>query len=482
VTVGAATLQLAPASGTYAVGSMVSVSVSVRSSDQAFNAVSGTLKFSSDTLEVVSLSKSGSVVSLWVQEPSYSNAAGSVSFEGIVLNPGYKGASGKVLTVQFRVKKAGSGSVNFSSGEVLANDGVGTSILSGLSSATYNLTAVTVTEESPKTEPRTKPVGSSAVDNSGAEQKSVPVTVSSQTHPADSWSKVSTADFLFSYSTNVLAVRLLVDDKADSIPTVLYSTPPSARTVEDLAEGVSYLHVQAKTVTGWGEVLHYILKVDTKNPTEPTVFELKEEGEGEKRFAFSSSDTGSGLAHFEVQLNGDEPVVVEAGSPITQYSLSDLKPGDYTLLVRSVDLAGNTAESTMYFVVPETSAKLFPAMFSYASILGLLLSTFLISAAYLFAKLRGVSVVKEMGISADEDIQKNAQKASATKTVLQLRDNFRKDIAMLKRATRTRSLSKLESKILRREAAYVELADEFIEKSLVQMSEEVDSYKKSNKK
>ncbi len=135
----AASLYFSPSSGSYAVGDSFSVSVYVSSTDQAINAASGAILFPQDKLEISSLSKSGSIFSLWVQEPSFSNSAGTVNFEGIVLNPGFTGANGKIITLNFKVKTAGAGLLNFSSGSVLTNDGKGTNILTSLGNAQFNL-------------------------------------------------------------------------------------------------------------------------------------------------------------------------------------------------------------------------------------------------------------------------------------------------------------------------------------------------------
>ena len=90
----AASLFLSPASGSYLVGQTFNAAVLVSSPDQAMNAASSRISFPADKLEIISLAKSGSIFSLWVQEPSFSNSAGTVNFEGIVLNPGFIGASG----------------------------------------------------------------------------------------------------------------------------------------------------------------------------------------------------------------------------------------------------------------------------------------------------------------------------------------------------------------------------------------------------
>src|SRR3989344_4849624 len=87
----AATLGFSPSSGSYTVGSVVTANIYVSSADQAMNAASGAISFPSDKLEVTSLSKTGSIFTLWVQEPSFSNSAGTVNFEGIALNPGFTG-------------------------------------------------------------------------------------------------------------------------------------------------------------------------------------------------------------------------------------------------------------------------------------------------------------------------------------------------------------------------------------------------------
>src|SRR3990167_7780133 len=138
-TAEAAALYFSPSSGTQVINSTFSVNVYVSSADKAMNAASGTVSFPPDKLEVASLSKNSSIMTLWVQEPSFSNSAGTINFEGIVMNPGFTGSSGKILTLTFKVKAMGEAGLVFASGMVLANDGAGTNILTGLGSANYNL-------------------------------------------------------------------------------------------------------------------------------------------------------------------------------------------------------------------------------------------------------------------------------------------------------------------------------------------------------
>lgn len=139
----AAALYFSPKSGTYTVGKYFSVSVNVSTGDSAANAFQGTINFPADKLQLTSIiSKSGSIMSLWVEEPSFSNSDGTAHFAGVVLNPGFTGPSGKIITLNFKVKSAGKAHLGFSDGAVLANDGQGTNILSGFGAADFILNKI----------------------------------------------------------------------------------------------------------------------------------------------------------------------------------------------------------------------------------------------------------------------------------------------------------------------------------------------------
>lgn len=129
LTLKANTLFVSPSSGSYRVGQTFAVRIAVSSPAQAINAVAAVLSFPADRLQVTSISKVGSILNLWVAEPSFSNSSGTVSLEGVVPNPGFIGGSGPVLTVNFRVISQGSATLRYSSGQLLANDGYGTNIL-----------------------------------------------------------------------------------------------------------------------------------------------------------------------------------------------------------------------------------------------------------------------------------------------------------------------------------------------------------------
>ena len=139
----AATFGTSPSNGTYAVGKTFVVTFFVSSASQSINAVSTNFTYSKDTLEIIGVSKSGSIVSLCAPggDPAYSQASGTGSFEGIITNPGYTGSFGKIATYTFRVKSPGTGKISFSGSSILANDGNGTNVFTGAGGGTYTLVA-----------------------------------------------------------------------------------------------------------------------------------------------------------------------------------------------------------------------------------------------------------------------------------------------------------------------------------------------------
>jgi hypothetical protein len=151
----AATLSISPASARTQIGRTVTVRVLVNSAGQSINAVSGQLTFSNDLLTLTGLSKAG-IVNLWAQEPTYSNAAGTASFQGVILN-GYTGGA-TVLVLTFKAKAEGTASVSFAAtgDSVLLNDGQGTDVLTGTSGATITIGRA-VTQPAPSPAPLPQP-------------------------------------------------------------------------------------------------------------------------------------------------------------------------------------------------------------------------------------------------------------------------------------------------------------------------------------
>lgn len=351
--VEAASLNLSPASGSYSVGKTFSVNVVLNSENQAMNAASGIVSFPQDLIEVVTLSKQGSIFSLWPSEPTFSNSQGTVSFEGIVLNPGYTGSGGKIIGITFRIRSSGSARLNFSSGSILANDGSGTNILQDLRSATFSLT-----ENTEETASISKPPSSESVTN-----MSSPVTIISSTHPDQgAWYTNNTPEFSWVLGEDALEVRTLIGTSPLGVPRVSYKPAISKKKVDPLPDGTYYFSIQVRTKAGWGSISRYQVNIDTTPPQSFSVVfpHGNTSWEPQPIVYFNTEDKESGISHYDIKVGREaQPVKV---APVTQsnpYLLPPQLPGTYTLFVTAIDKAGNIkTESTQFTIEGIEAPKL----------------------------------------------------------------------------------------------------------------------------
>ncbi len=323
-----ASLGVSPGSGQYQVGKNFTVNFFVNTDGQVMNASSGVISFPANNLEVVSLSKAGSIFSLWVQEPTFSNTAGTINFEGVVLNPGYSGKDGKILSVTFKPKAGGSGQIKFISGSILANDGLGTNIANTLSAGNF-----TFIEAVPDLKPEQSPV-----------QTNAPVITSTTHQDQDSWYNQTTAVFNWVLAPGVLETKLLIGRNENSTPTVSYIPPIATKTIEDLGEGTYYFSVQTRTSAGWSSVGRFKLNIDT---TAPVSFEIKEDEEAQvPTVSFETDDLDSGFSHYELTIADGEPIRIDE-RVVSPYVLPVEYAGIQTVLVTAYDKAGNSTESSL---------------------------------------------------------------------------------------------------------------------------------------
>ncbi len=478
----AATFSFAPASGSYTVGSTISVGVYAGSSDKALNAASGIVSFPENLLEVVSISKNQSVISLWVQEPSFSNAAGTINYEGIVLNPGYTGASGKVITVNFKVKAQGTALLSFSGGSILANDGSGTEILTAKGTASFTLTPKVNVDLAPPLE---------AEEQQLEEQLHTvsPVTpkIESASHTLNGWSNSATGTFNFVQDEGIIAMRLLLDTNPESVPTVVYEPPIKLREITGIEEGVSYLHVQYKNKEGWGTISHYKLQVDTQSPTDFTVVKNATGTEASETvaFTFTAKDSLSSIDRYEVQIDGGAVERFVGGEVYTYTTPKGLVAGVHTMKVSAIDKAGNAVSTKVEFVTTGGSKNVAAeedihvskseAFIERAESLITLLSVVVpIVALVLLLSWLAFTAWHAYG-GLKKKIAKDVLEAKMLvhRAFALLRDDLQTDIETLKKASTKRKLTREEAKILKRLQKNIDEAEKVIAKEVEDVAKEV---------
>lgn len=341
----AASLYLSPASGNYLTGHTFTVGVFVSSADQAMNAAQGTLSFPINKLTVLSVSKTNSVMNLWVQDPSFSNQDGTVNFGGVVVNPGFEGAGGRIVTITFQVKNAGDAPVNFTAGSVLANDGLGTNILTGMQGADFTLAQA--------------PPGTTSISASTGGTVSHPAIVSTPALLNGTWYNLNSILFSWNVPSDVTAVSYAMSADPDyQLPTT--PEPVVSQASYDLttfADGPWYFFLSFEEGGVWSVPAVQELQLD-RTPPEP--FVITQEGLGmnddQPVFKWAAVDKTSGIAYYEVKIGDGDWFNAQTIQQGSSYVLPVQAPGNgRTLTVRAYDEAGNFEGSSINFDVPSTT-------------------------------------------------------------------------------------------------------------------------------
>lgn len=334
----AASLSFSPSSGTYSAGDTIVVTVRVNTGNQAMNAAEGTVAFSTDTLQFVSVSKSGSIFKYWTTEPSGSNT-GRVVFGGGLPRPGYTGSSGTLVRVTFRARTAGTASLSFRGGRVLANDGVGTNILTSTGTASFAIREAAAKPPAPKPTEEPPPAPS--------EPARPTPSVSSSSHPdQNAWYTTDHALLSWTMPAGAQGVSYQLSHDATVVPDELLE--PSGTNADLIlpVDGVWYFLLRAKYTTGWSTVGRYALRRDSAAPEPFTLDVLRDRGitDPTPALQFIASDATSGVQRYTLSLDGGE--VKDVTSPAT---LQLEETGTHRVTVVAYDAAGNSQEASAEF-------------------------------------------------------------------------------------------------------------------------------------
>lgn len=325
----ASSLYLSPYSGTFFVGNTFDISVFVDTEESVINAIEVNLKFPADLLQVTSPTAGSSFISIWADQPSYSNKDGTVNFRGGVPNPGVKTSAGLISTITFRAKAPGVAKISFSeSSKILLADGKGTNILQSAAPGEYTL--ILQAPEGPR--------------------------ISSPTHPSqNTWYRNNNPLFFLEDVNEVSDFSWSLDRDPMGIPDNISEGKENSASFEDTEDGIWYFHAKARKNGIWSGSSHYPIKIDNMPPGDLEVrVESASSFSGSRFFAyFFAKDSLSGIGHYEVSVldMGDpqasvNPFFLETASP---YRIPQEKSGQYTVLVRAYDKAGNFSQSKTTF-------------------------------------------------------------------------------------------------------------------------------------
>lgn len=316
-------LYLAPARGSFLVGSTFSISIFVDTKGNEINAIQVDLKFPADILQVATPTAGESFITEWLTPPTYSNVGGFINFKGGI-QEGIVTSAGLVSTVTFRVKSSGLAKIEFlDSSKILLNDGKGTSIISTNIDGNYEL--LVPPPEGPE--------------------------VSSFTHPdSDVWYQDQSPAFSWEKKEGVTDFSYSFSESPQEIPDIVSEGYGTLVSYNNVSDGIWYFHIRSKENGVWGRASHFGVKIDRSSPEE---FELRIDSPTGFVF-FITKDLHSGIAHYEISVLDvsktpiPAPFFIEANSP---YKIPEITPGKYSIIVRVFDRAGNWQESKISFSI-----------------------------------------------------------------------------------------------------------------------------------
>lgn len=300
----------------YKTGETGLATLNINTERKAINAIGATISYDPSLIEITKISLDRSIINFWPQSAAINPEAGEITFKGIIFNPAYNGALGRLIGVEFKAIAPGSlnfRAVNFS---VLANDGKGTAI-------------------------STKGV-SKAIAIIGAAQSNSFITITSATHPNQKqWYNKSALSLAWSTSKKELtSLAYALDRNAKTQPSEKLITNFKSAAVRDLANGVWYAHVRGRDAKGaWYATEHFKINIDTQPPESNTIIVLPRQGEFVlPTIRAQAKDSLSGVKQYEIIVNGK---LFTKQTVAANVKLKNLLTGKNIVEIKAYDNAGN---------------------------------------------------------------------------------------------------------------------------------------------
>lgn len=347
--VHAATLFIVPPSSEITVEEKLTVDLKIDSEGQSLNAAQAVIRFPKDTLEVVSLDKTDSSLSFWLEEPNFSNADGIISFIGGTPY-GVSGGSIQILKIVFLTKGSGSGVIILSDAAIIASDGSGTNILSKIVDSSFTVVAKKETLIIPQSQqviPQPQQIVREAVPTGKLPIKPV-LKVPLYSDYTKWFNFISQFNASWDLPFDVSGVSTALNREPNFAPIKLEGLFDN-KTFAALSDGVWYLHVRFQNNVGWGPTTHYKIAVDTQPPLgfEVDIFEGEKTDNPAPTLQFQSSDALSGLKEYQIRVGDGDFIRISAADFTGSFKLSLQAPGKRRVVVKAIDQAENSIENSV---------------------------------------------------------------------------------------------------------------------------------------
>ena len=466
-----ASLYLSPSMGTYTVGNTFPVQIKLNTGGTAINTSEGTLSFNTDKLEAISVSKAGSIFTLWVQEPAFSNTLGTITFAGGKPSPGFTGAAGIIITITFKARTASfaTANVTFAGGSVLADDGKGTNILTSMNSGVYTLASRETTP--------VLPPGSEGEQPSEISENvlAAPVVFSSTHSDENQWYLDNNPEFNWELPLGVTQVSLLLHQKPDADPGFISDGLIGGKKYENIEDGIWYFHIKFGNQDGWGEITHRKVLIGanplpfgavqiTKIPTSIRIGEiLNIEGKAIPEIT----------VRIYIQKLGQEPILEEVapdsgGNFFLKYDKS-LSQGEYQVFAQAEDKKGFLSDPTEKYdleVVLPPFLKFGTIVLDYLTSMIILIILIVAAFAVIFYIWYRISIWKKRIRKETGEVSQ-----SVAGTFKSLKAEIGKQVAMLDKKP---GLSKGEKETRDKLHKTLDTAEKFIGKEIKDVKREIE--------
>lgn len=315
--VSAATFSTSPTETTMHVGDHIIVDYKLSGDGEIINAVNALLRYPTDQLAVVDITRGTSFLTLWPQEPTLDKDAGTIRFTGGIPNGTYA-FDATVLTVTYEAQSVGTAFLTFDDGitQALLNDGQGTPVMLEVRSGTIG-----ILPPSPAS-----------------------ITLTSSTHPdEDAWSNASSFTVRWDPAEGAFYSYILTTNR-ERVPDDVPEEQVGDVTFEDVADGIhEFILAERLPDEDWQVVARRRIKIDTTPPADFSVdmTQSRSEFDGKVVIHFATTDAPSGILRYDVLEKNVQ--TVDAASPFTLIAQGIRQ--DVTVTAR--DRAGNTTSTTV---------------------------------------------------------------------------------------------------------------------------------------
>lgn len=349
-TIFAAGMYLLPEQGNFNPKEELTVDIKIDSEGEGINAAQGAIRWPTSVLEFIGASKEGSAFNFWVEEPKLGSASSSISFIGGTTK-GVSGDALQTLRLTFRARGTGIADISLSDAAITASDGKGTNVLSKTKGARYTVGAEIVpirTSESALTQeaaPQPVRVARKAIPALQLPQKP-PVTVPLYSDEIKWHNHLGEAVAFWEIPDDVAIMAVSLDHSPNTIPQKIEKELATGKSFGVLNDGVWYVHARFGNTVGWGPTAHYRIAIDTKPPLafELAALEGPSTDDPAPTIRFKTSDALSGIASYQIQIDGGETINVPATEFRGNMVLPLQAPGTHRIVTRAVDQAGNSVE------------------------------------------------------------------------------------------------------------------------------------------